>query len=370
MKILFFIGSLRSGGKERRLVELLSYLKEAGRYEMLLVVAYNEVMYPKFFNLEIKLVDLKKTPNSKSLLVFRQLYKICKTFRPDIIHTWGAMQTSYAIPVAKSLRIPIVNSQITGAPPHLSRSLFSRVERFLDFKYSDVICANSYAGLQAYRQENNKRSIVVYNGLDMNRFVNLADQSMIKAKYHIKTPYSVVMTASFSKNKNWEMFYQVADYVTNLRKDISFIGVGAVSDTSTFDRIAELSKDNSLILLPGRTSEAENLVNACDVGVLFSTNGEGISNSILEYMALGKPVIADEIGGTPEFMKEGYNGFFSTNRTFSQVGDLIIGIVENKGLKDCIGGNGKRTVNKLFTLERMGESFTHIYDSLVNVKTK
>ena len=54
MKILFFIGSLRSGGKERRLVELLSYLKNKGGYEMKLVLNYNDIAYQKFNTLGIE----------------------------------------------------------------------------------------------------------------------------------------------------------------------------------------------------------------------------------------------------------------------------------------------------------------------------
>ena len=53
MKILFFIETLAAGGKERRLVELLSYLKTNTEFELLLVIRRDEIEYPTFYNLSI-----------------------------------------------------------------------------------------------------------------------------------------------------------------------------------------------------------------------------------------------------------------------------------------------------------------------------
>lgn len=368
MKILFFIGSLRSGGKERRLVELLSYLKGCGSYEMLVVLSFQGVDYPRFAELGINNICLNKRANSKDFRVFFQLDKICKKFRPDIIHTWGSMQTFYMIPSALLRHISLINSQITDAPPKLQLNAFSRFVNKLNFRSPSAVLANSQAGLRAYGVERLKKSVVIYNGLNMLRFKNLKEVDIIKNNYGISTPYAVIMSASFSGMKDWDRFYKIAEYVAIKVNDISFVGVGAVTDNVLFQRISNLSKDNPHIILPGRTAEIENLVNACDVGVLFSTNGEGISNSILEYMALCKPVVVDECGGTPEFVREGENGFFTTNRTIGEIGDLIIELCHDKELRDKIGANGRATVENTFTLEKMGSEFEKLYKSVINAK--
>lgn len=365
MKILFFIGSLCSGGKERRLVELLSYLKKMGGYEILLVLAFQGVDYPKFFELGINYICLNKKANSKDFSVFFEIDTICKQFKPDIIHSWGSMQTFYMIPSALLRNILLVNSQIADAPPKLHMNTFSRFVNTMNFKFSSEILANSRAGLRAYGVERVKKTKVIYNGLNMNRFEHLASMESIKNKYGIHTSFSVVMCASFSAMKDWDRFYDVADYVTQKVNDISFIGVGSVVDKILFERISTLSKDNPHILLPGSTTEVENLVNACDIGVLFSTNGEGISNSILEYMALGKTIVVDECGGTPEFVQNGENGFFTTNLTMVQIGDLIIELCYNEELRKKIGAKGRETILNKFTLEKMGNEFEKLYKSLI-----
>ena len=369
MKILFFIGSLGNGGKERRLVELLTYLKEKKDYEVVLLLAFNQIDYPQFYNLNIDYIDLQKKTNSKDVSLFFKIHHIIKQYKPDIIHTWGSMQTFYMIPSAIIQHIPLINSQITDAPPKLRFSLFTRFVNACNFKFASIILANSKAGLRAYGMHTSPKSKVIYNGLNLNRFTNLPNPKSIKEKYHIQTEYAVVMSASFSPNKDYQRFYKVASYVTSKNKNITFIGVGAiVNNNPNYDRLVKLAKGNNQILFPGRISEVEALVNACDIGVLFSTQGEGISNAILEYMALGKTVIVDECGGTPEYINEGENGFFTTNRNIEEVGNLIIDLINKPEERKRIGDNAIKTIQAMFTLEHMGSEIENIYKKLLKYK--
>lgn len=365
MKILFFIGSLGSGGKERRLVELLTYLKQKNKYDILVLLAYNEIAYPQFKTLGIHYVDLQKKPQNKDISVFFKIHKIIKEFKPDIIHTWGGMQTFYMLPASIYHKIPLINSQITNAPPMIKLNLFSSFVNYCNFKFSTIILANSYAGLRAYKMDTSPKAKVIYNGMNMHRFNNLMGIETIKNKYNIITKYAIVMVASYSKNKDFDRFYKVAKYVTLKEKDITFIAVGGIPhDTSIHKKMIALTTSN--IIFHGPSKEVESLVNACDVGILFSTQGEGISNAILEYMALGKTVIVDECGGTPEYVKEGENGFFTTNRSIEKVGDLIIDIINQPQRRKRIGNNAIKTIQTMFTLEQMGKEFEMLYHNVLD----
>ena len=364
MKILFFIGSLRSGGKERRLVELLSYLKDKGGYEMKLVLNYNDIAYQKFNTLGIDVIELAKKKNNKDLSIFAKFYRICKEFKPDIIHTWGGMQSFYALSSKILLNIPLVNSQIADVMGVERTSKFSNFINWVNFRFSNVICSNSYAGLKAYKQDKDKRAVVVYNGLDENRFIGLISKDDIRQKYGIFTLYAVVMTATYYKVKDWQRFVNIAIEIVGRRNDITFIGVGAIADEKMYNELSEQVREYDNIKLQGRCNEVENLVNACDVGVLFSTQGEGVSNTILEYLALGKAVVVDRDGGTSEFVIEGYNGFFANDKSIDEVADLIIKLIDDESLRLSLGANGKKTISKNFTLDKMGSDFEKVYHNL------
>lgn len=367
MKILFFISSLRAGGKERRLIELLSYLKVQGKYDIKLILASEHIHYQAFFDLGIDYISLNKKPKDKDPKIFFKLYKICKLFKPDIIHTWGEMETFYMLPAAKITKTTIINSQITSAPPQMPTYSFLAFQNFINFMFADVILANSFAGLKAYAVEKRKNTRVIYNGISLNRFENITDKENVKAKFGIKTPIAVVMTASYTPNKDYDTFLQIAEIITSIRNDVSFIIVGNTeSREKEFEQLKNRYKNNHQIILPGLISDVEALVNACDIGILFSPNGEGFSNSILEYMAIGKPVIANDAGGNKELITQDENGYLLPLNERQAITEKIIFLIDNPEIRRKLGKNNQQKIAGQFTVEKMGKRFEDIYSESVH----
>lgn len=360
-RILFFIGSLRSGGKERRLIELLTYLKARGYRDLLVVTTSGQIHYPAFHDLDIPHVVLKKHFRRKDPTVVFEFLKICKDFKPDLIHSWGRMQSLYSLPAVISRGIPLINSQITTAPPSIrSWSLNNIIDR-INFRFSHTILSNSKAGLDSFQPPAEKGK-VIYNGMNTERFVNLPSKEEVRKKYGIKTPYAVVMCASFTVNKDYERFIRLAQFVTSRRSDISFIGVGGTdADPAIYNRICSEAYGNDRILLPGRIDDVEALVNACDVGVLLSIHGEGISNSVLEYMALGKPVIANDSGGTRELVFTGKNGYLITKEPVNEIAAMLYKLLTSPDSCSIYGDYSKQLVEEQFGLEAMGKAFEKVY---------
>jgi glycosyltransferase involved in cell wall biosynthesis len=361
IKIIFFIGSLRAGGKERRLVELLSYLSSRGLYELLVIMTSHHIHYEKFHELNIRYHVIPKMWNRNDVSVFYKFYRIVQQYQPDIIHSWGKMQTLYCIPTVIKTKLPLINSQITGAPPSINKiSLDYLIDR-VNFKYSKTVLSNSKAGIEAFRPPLHK-SRVIHNGVNLERFEELPDVAAVKEKYNILTPYTVVMVASVSPNKNYRLFFDIAQVITKIRSDISFIGVGwYIEDDPDYQDIKELTCNNGRLLFPGNINDVEALVNACDIGVLFSPNGEGISNAIIEYMSLGKPVIASRIGGNTELIQHNENGYLVKESSADEIAELVIELIDNKDKRDEFGKKSKEIILHSFSLERMGEKFEATY---------
>lgn len=369
-RVLIFIGSLRSGGKERRLIELLTFFNNKKDYEFLVVLTKNEIHYKKFYDLSIPFIVIDKLPKRTDWKIFYHIYKICSEFRPHIIHSWGRMQTFYSLPSVFFQDIKLINSQITAAPPKMSRwSLNSIIDR-LNFKFSKIILSNSRAGINSYNPPKNKNR-VIYNGLNLGRFENLTSPHVIRQKYSINTPFAILMAASFTNNKDYYRFYRVAKIVTQQRNDVTFIGVGGFDkDERIYKDMVDFSSKNPQILFPGRISDVESLINACDVGVLFSNtkiHGEGISNSVMEYMALSKPVIANDAGGTKEILYHNANGYLITNQTDEEIAALIEFLVDSPEKRLQFGRAGKRIIEEHFSLETMGKEFEKVYKESVEL---
>ena len=121
------------------------------------------------------------------------------------------------------------------------------------------------------------------------------------------------------------------------------------------------------VIFTGKINNVEPLVNIADIGLLFSNkliHGEGISNSIIEYMALGNPVIANDAGGTKEIVKHGINGFLISNESAQEIADLINNLLDDKKKREKMGVAGKRLIHESFAIERMGKEFVKVYEDI------
>src|SRR5690606_23696683 len=119
----------------------------------------------------------------------------------------------------------------------------------------------------------------------------------------------------------------------------------------------ETTNDNIQMHFLGRINDVEALVNACDIGMLFSPHGEGISNTLLEYMALGKPVIANKIGGNTEIIIDNRNGHLVENQTEEDIAKIIIDLIDDKEKRQRFGELSKQIIKERFTIEKMGQEF-------------
>lgn len=365
MKIIFVIGTLDAGGKERRLIELLSYLCRHTSFEMMVVLGKNIIHYLSFHNLKIPYTYLTDGSIFRNMIVPLKIIYLVHSFKPDIIHTWGSLPTFITLPASIFNHIPLINSEITSAPKRISIFSTKALMTKINFFFSDVIISNSKAGLNVFKPKKNK-SFVIYNGLNMHRFENMPNNKSVRDKYNITTKFAVIMVASFTQNKDYISFVQSAKGILSIRDDVSFICVGGNShDSSLYEKAVEEANGNPFIIFTGKITNVEELVSACDIGVLLSPNGEGISNTILEYMALSKPVIANNLGGNNEIIINGVNGFLIDKIDHNIIEKSIICLLDNPSVIKKMGENGKKMIEDRFTIEKMGEAYLSIYNRFI-----
>lgn len=366
MKILFFIDSLRSGGKERRLTELMKVLvlREDTQFEV--VVMSKELHYKEILNLGIKIHYLIRT-TKKDISAFSRFYNICKTYKPDIVHCWDSMTAVYSIPACKMLHIKLINGQITDTLGEFSISNKPRLRSAITFPLSDLIIGNSRKGLEIYKAPANK-SVCIYNGFNFLRVGDILSAQTIRKQLNITTTYLIGMVASYSENKDYVTYFKAAQILLNKRKDITFLAIGDKTDSGSCTSLIDENYKNYFRLL-GARSDVESLVNALDIGVL-STFSEGISNSILEYMALGKPVIATIGGGTNEIVQDNLSGFLISQTNPTELAEKAELLLNNAQMRNQMGKFGYDLIKKQFSIEAMVSQYIVEYQKiLIRIKT-
>lgn len=361
MKVLFIIESLRSGGKERRLVSLIEGLIQNHEVNIELLLLSKDIHYTKVFDFGIPIHYLGRHAR-EDLFIFSKFYKILRNFRPDVVHCWDNIAAFHFAPIAKLLNVKFVNSMITSAPP-LRKFSKKRIISSFTYPFSDVVLSNSKAGLKAYGAPQDK-SQVIYNGFDFNRIENLRDKKKIREEYSIPPGKKVIgMVASFTLNKDYLNFL---NYCLVLKKKYHFVAIGDGPQLKAISaRASTMGLENISFL--GRLKDVESVINIFDIAVLISNpkyHGEGISNAIMEYMALSKLVIASDNGGNKEIVEDGKTGFLLKSNEPSEFRKVVKMIEKNEGLINKMGTEGKKRLKSHFSLDDMVNSTFNLYRRL------
>jgi glycosyltransferase involved in cell wall biosynthesis len=361
VRILFVADTLGSGGKERQLVELLKGLDGISGVQYCLCLLSRNVHYDdaKSLNGTVHYLERKVRYDP---WIFVRLYSICRKFRPDVIQSWELMCSVYSLPVAKLLGIKFVN-MIRNAPETIPAFGKTWIRSKLTFPFSDLILANSEAGLRAY----GIRSVAqrpIHNGFDFNRLKNLESKENVRSRFGINSAKIVGMVGKFHPKKDNATFLRAAIRVCTVRDDVTFLAVG---DGVNLERCKKLVPPElaARILFVGKQKQVEAIVNLFDIGVL-ATFTEGISNSIMEYMALGKPVVATKGGGTAELVIEGVTGFLVGVSDPEEMAKKIIVLLDDPQRAAAMGRSGRERLEREFNLAKMTDDFVRAYERCVN----
>lgn len=364
MKIIHITNNLRSGGMERQLVELLSGLIKTESINVELVLLSEEVHYSKFYDLNIPVYHVHRRYR-KDPSVFWRLYRLFKETKPDIIHVWESMNAVYALPGSCLLGIPFVNGMIRSAPENLDFNNLIRAR--CTFWFSRKVISNSLAGLNTYNVKDAK-AVCIYNGFDFGRVKDVEDPELVRAKLGLSAELVIGMVATFSEKKDHRTIILAAHSILRLRNDVTFVFVG---DGPTLDDCKHMIEERFRykIRFLGRRMDVESIVNIFDIGVL-STYTEGISNSIMEYMAFEKPVVATDGGGTAELVKDKKTGFLVKTQDPQDMANKIMLLVDDKDLRIAMGKAGRRELEKKFDFRLMIDNYISLYNSIVPVSVQ
>lgn len=358
--------SLIFGGKERRFTEVVKGLKLLN-FEIEVILLKNIVDYPTIYQYASK-VHILERKIKKDPTIFLKIRKIYKDFKPDIIHSWGSMPSIYMLPTVWFNRTKFLNAMIADAVCPVFGKHWTRAK--ITFPFSDIILSNSYAGLRAFGADKSKKGRVIWNGYDFNRSFN-ADPQKVKDQFEITTPLVVGMVAIFHPRKDYVTFLNAAIEICEKNNNVTFVCVGGGPMEEECKSLVPHHLFNRQIKFLGFQKNVENIVSLFDIGVLTANDSihqEGVSNSIVEYMAQGKPSIATNSGGSPEVIIDGETGFLIPPFDQKLLIEKLNILLDNDELRTSMGAKSHLRIKTHFSFENMINSTIEIYNELLNKK--
>lgn len=370
MRILHLTDRLGRGGKERQIVELLRGLFAHRDIKSFVAVMDEETVRYDIDRDHAQVIQLVRR-GKRDLRLFRSLYELVSNLKMDVVHSWSSMCSIYAAPITRLCGAAFVNGFVRDAPPHMALWNKQYFSGKLTIPFSDIVVANSRAGLAAYHIPERK-GLCIYNGFNPERVSNLTDEAELRSILGVTTPHIVGMVANFAPRKDYATFVEMACRICDLRHDVTFLAVG---DGETLQRVRDSvpPEHSPRIKFIGERNDVESIANLFTVGVLVTNSrlhGEGISNAITECMALGKPIVATNEGGTPELVLDGHTGFLVPSHDAGILTDRVLRLLDDSKLANEFGREARRRIETAFSLDAMTNAYLCMYRSVADRKAR
>lgn len=282
----------------------------------------------------------------EDLRALREVHAAMADLRPDLIAAHSSKAGILARLAARRLRVPIVFTvhgwAFTPGVPPLEAALYRRVERLVGPLASRIIAVSEYdrrLGLEA-RIAPPDRLVTVHNGMPDVPAELRADPA--------RSPVRLVMVARYGAQKDHPTLLRALSGLRQHRWELDLIGDGPLRE-ETEALVGDLGLNGRVHFL-GQRSDVERRLAAAQVSLLV-TNWEGFPLSILEAMRAGLPVVASEVGGVAESVREGESGFLVRRGDVEQLRARIERLLTDPELRARLGASGRERYVRDFTLD-------------------
>lgn len=373
--VLQLIDSFHQGGSERQAVQLTRLLHDSGRFRVRLASLNPDgVLRSEIDDLqigEIPAFPLTAFYNPAALSQMRRFARYLRANEVQVLHTHDFYTNIFGMFAGAFARVPVrvASMRETGG---MRTQRQKRLQRLAYSLAHQVIANSESVRAELIRQgvPANKTS-VVYNGIDVDRVTTAA--SATRAESFARTGLSpaldgnhffVTIVANMRHEvKDYPMFLRAARRVRDAVPNAEFLLAGEGELMPSLQNLARELRIEDCTHFLGRCELLADLLSISDVCVLSSL-AEGFSNSILEYMAAGRPVVATDVGGAREAIVEGATGYVVPAGDERIMSERIIELLVGRD-RELMGAEGKKVVLEKFSTNAQLARTEQLYDRLL-----
>ena len=359
MRLLFVCPDMRFGGAERHWATLIVALAELGVELKLLALAEKGAFFEDVASRGIpaECMDLRRRTDPRGL---RRTLAVAAAFRPDAVVTRGVSAQLVGEAIARRARAVHVYNEHTPltpsgrllpARPH-QRALTRLVARAID----EVVAVTARQVPPLERLGYPRLRIeVVHNGVFERDVEGVEPSAELGAD-----GFPVLCVAGLRPEKRVDLFIEA---VGAARRDNEAVRGYVAGEGRERERLEAAAARNGVTLLGARADVLE-LVAAAGA-VCLPSEAEAMPMSLLEAMALGRPVIATDVGGTAELVRHGETGYLLPPGDGRAVTRALVELAEDPARADEMGAAGRRLQRERFTGEQMVEGYRAAFEGAI-----
>ncbi|WP_333609515.1 TIGR03088 family PEP-CTERM/XrtA system glycosyltransferase [Arsukibacterium sp.] len=375
--ICHIIWSFRTGGLENGVVNLINQLDETQfRHSILCLTDFDERFFQRIKLTNVEIYRLNKR-SGHDLQSFWNAFKLLRQLKPDICHSRNIAALEYQFS-AWLARVPY---RVHGEHGWDIKDLAGVNKKYIWLKRFFKPFIHQYISLSKESLRYLKQQIkvpehklnLICNGVDTEKFSpHNSLPSALPAPLLDSKRTIFASVGRMVPVKNHPLL--VKAYIELCQQDIHFKANSALviigEGEFRADMIRQLAQAGltSQCWLPGNRDDIASILPACSVFVLPSL-AEGISNTILEAMASGLPVIACRVGGNPDLIRDNENGWLIANNDLSALKQQLMQCFLQPGQRQLAAEQARLAAVQQFSMQNMVKRYQVLYQQNLSAIT-
>lgn len=371
MRVVHIIGGGDVGGAKTHMLYLLREL--SSHMEVKLIS-----LRPGVFADDARALGIDVTV-VKSANIFSDIKKVSKIIRQgnfDIVHSHGAKANIFSLLATHRTGIPTVTTvhsdyrldYMHSLPKRLTIGMVNTIA--LRFIKNHIAVSNNFREMLINRKFDPLGIYVLYNGMDFSQPKVEYSRKKLLDKYGLKIDDDNVIVgiaARLYPVKSIDTIIRAADIVKKRNPKVKFLIGGDGEDRKMLESLtAELGLTDTVFFL-GWQDDPNEIMSSIDISVLTSIS-ESFSYSILEGARFKKATISTRVGGIPDLIEHGKNGYLFEPGDVERFAELILELAADEKKRTQMGELLYKKAIAEFSVENMGKTQIEIYRSILDKK--
>jgi len=375
--LLYVFDNMEFGGGERVFAQIINRLSEK-KYSIMVACLPTGAFIEKVkrSGVQVKSVDMR---NRFNLGVILQLAGLMKRERVDIVHSQGARADFFARMAAKLAGVPVVVSTVPmpveGFDVNPIRKLIYMVfnrfsERFVD---RFMVVSDALQKLMIEKRGiESQRVVKIYNGIELDEYC-ISDEEIVYGRSRFRKESGlgddvpvIGVIGRLVWQKGFEYFIEAVPGVLKKNPEALFLIVG---EGELKDELKAKSKKLGLenkIIFTGFMDDVKDVLASVDIFVMPSLL-EGLPMTLLEAMAMKKPIVAASIEGIMEILENDVSGLLVPPRDTKALAEAITYMLTHKDKALQMGSAASKIVTERFGVDIMVQKVEEVYEELLQL---
>ncbi len=365
------------GGSERHLLNFLTNMSSDFTAKVFQLnpggnKLFKEGCFEPNNNVELYLRPLETLKSLTTYRLLIELYKLCLNEKPDIVISYHEKSDLINYFLSK---MPLMNHKTVSSKRDMGLKLTGKLGYVMSRVNPsfDAITAPSKSVIeQAIDQFGaiEKKSYVVENGVDLSRYKQLdsTKRNELRVKLGLPINKKIVITVGWLREGKGHEYLINGLAKLDRVEDWFLVLLGEGPDLARLEKIAAENQLSDQVLFAGMQRNVDEWLSVSDVAVSASLS-EGLSNALVEATASSLPIIATNVGGNPEVVEDGFNGFLVKERSASSI-EIAFNKLKFKDVIIEMGANSRKKSEQTFSIEKMVTRLEDIYLRLSGVENE